>query len=99
MREEKAQMSERAKRICKVASGLVLAALVVTSAVLGVGTATAPPPKASGTLPPCDFLPGGAWIVHNGPNANFGAAGGCKHGQPTRGHPVYIAPATGLHTP
>src|SRR5260370_38743137 len=97
MREEKAQMSERAKRICKVASGLVLAALVVTSAVLVVGTATAPPVKAWGTLPPCDFLAGGGWIVHNGAKANFGVAGGCKPASPTGGHLQYIDHGTGLH--
>ncbi len=90
-------MSERAKRICKVASGLVLVALVVTSAVLVVGTATAPPVKAWGTLPPCDFLTGGGWIVHNGAKANFGVAGGCKHGSPTWGHLEYIDHGTGLN--
>ncbi len=89
-------MSERAKRICKVTSGLVVVALAVTSAVLVVGTATAPPVKAWAT-PPCDFLTGGGWIVYNGNKANFGVAGGCKHGSPTWGHLEYIDHGTGLN--
>src|SRR5882762_171290 len=96
MREEKPQMSERAKRICKLGSGLVLVALVVTSAVLVVGTATAPRVEAWAT-PPCDFLTGGGWIVHNGAKANFGVGGGCKHGSPTWGHLEYIDHGTGLN--
>ena len=83
-------MNERAKRICRLASGLVVAALVVTSAMLVVGTATAPSVKAWATLPPCDFLTGGGWIVYNGNKANFGVGGGCKHGSPTWGHLEYI---------
>src|SRR6266436_3611340 len=94
MREEKPQMSERAKRICKLGSGLVLVALVVTSAVLVVGTATAPRVEAWAT-PPCDFLTGGGWIVHNGAKANFGVGGGCKQGSPTWGHLEYIDHGTG----
>src|SRR5205823_4140607 len=97
MREEKAQMNERAKRICRLASGLVVAALVVTSAMLVVGTATAPSVKAWATLPPCDFLTGGGWIVYNGNKANFGVGGGCKHGSPTWGHLEYIDHGTGLN--
>src|SRR5260370_42202335 len=89
MREEKPQMSERAKRICKLGSGLVLVALVVTSAVLVVGTATAPRVEAW-AAPPCDLLTGGGWIVHNGAKANFCVGGGCKHGSPTWGHLEYI---------
>src|SRR5207245_9917955 len=58
MREEKAQMNERAKRSGRLASGLVVVALVVTSAIRVVGTATAPSVKAWATLPPCDFLTG-----------------------------------------
>ena len=90
-------MSERAKGICKLASGLVVVALVVTSAVLVVGTATAPPVRAWATLPPCDFLTGGGWIVYNGNKANFGVGGGCKHGSPTWGHLEYIDHGTGLN--
>src|SRR5437667_12714530 len=97
MREEKAQMNERAKRICRLASGLVVAALVVTSAMLVVGTATAPSVKAWETLQPCDFLTGGGWIVYNGNKANFGVGGGCKHGSPTWGHLEYIDHGTGLN--
>ena len=89
-------MNERAKRICRLASGLVVVALVVTSAILVVGTATAPPVKAWAT-PPCDFLTGGGWIVYNGNKANFGAGGGCKHGSPTWGHLEYIDHGTGLN--
>lgn len=89
-------MSERAKRICKLGSGLVLVALVVTSAVLVVGTATAPRVEAWAT-PPCDFLTGGGWIVHNGAKANFGVGGGCKDGSPTWGHLEYIDHGTGLN--
>src|SRR5205814_2744939 len=95
MREEKVQMNERAKRISRLASGLAVVALVVTGAML-VGTATAPPVKAWETLPPCDFLTGGGWIVYNGNKANFGVAGGCKHGSPTWGHLEYIDHGTGL---
>jgi hypothetical protein len=29
---------------------------------------------------PCDFVTGGGFIVHNGAKANFGVAGGVKHG-------------------
>jgi hypothetical protein len=89
-------MSERTKRICKLGSGLVLVALVVTGAVLVVGTATAPRVAAWAT-PPCDFLTGGGWIVHNGAKANFGIGGGCKHGSPTWGHLEYIDHGTGLN--
>ena len=89
-------MNERAKRICRLASGLVVVALVVTSAILVVGTATAPPVKAWAT-PPCDFLTGGGWIVYNGNKANFGVGGGCKHGSPTWGHLEYIDHGTGLN--
>ncbi|OLB20387.1 MAG: hypothetical protein DMG47_06455 [Acidobacteria bacterium] len=89
-------MNERAKRISRLASGLVVVALVVTGAML-VGTATAPPVKAWETLPPCDFLTGGGWIVYNGNKANFGVAGGCKHGSPTWGHLEYIDHGTGLN--
>src|SRR5216683_1598629 len=96
MREEKPQMSERAKRICKLGSGLVLVALVVTGAVVVVGTATAPRVEAWAT-PPCDFLTGGGWIVYNGNKANFGIGGGCKHGSPTWGHLEYIDHGTGLN--
>ena len=90
-------MNERAKRICRLASGLVVVAVVVTSAILVVGTATAPPVKAWATLPPCDFLTGGGWIVFNGNKANFGVGGGCKHGSPTWGHLEYIDHGTGLN--
>ena len=90
-------MNERAKRICRLASGLVVVALVVTSAILVVGTATAPSVKAWATLPPCDFLTGGGWIVYNGNKANFGVGGGCKHGSPTWGHLEYIDHGTGLN--
>jgi len=89
-------MNERAKRISRLASGLVVVALVVTGAML-VGAATAPPVKAWETLPPCDFLTGGGWIVYNGNKANFGVAGGCKHGSPTWGHLEYIDHGTGLN--
>src|SRR2546427_12867917 len=90
-------MNGRAKRICKLASGLVLAALVVSGVVLVVGTATAPHAKAWDTLPPCDFLTGGGWIVNHGAKANFGVGGGCKHGSPTWGHLEYIDHGTGLN--
>src|SRR6266446_4073334 len=90
-------MSERGKRICKLACGLAAGALVVLAAVLVVGTATAPHAKAWETLPPCDFLTGGGWIVHHGAKANFGVGGGCKHGSPTWGHLEYIDHGTGLN--
>src|SRR5258706_9529171 len=90
-------MSERAKRICKLASGLAAGAFVVLAVVLVAGTATAPHAKAWETPPPCDFLTGGGWIVHNGAKANFGVAGGCKDGSPTWGHLEYIDHGTGLN--
>jgi hypothetical protein len=96
MREEKLQMNERAKAICKLASGLLVVGLVVTGAFIAIGTATAPSVKAWAT-PPCDFLTGGGWIVHNGAKATFGVGGGCKHGSPTWGHLEYIDHGTGLN--
>jgi hypothetical protein len=46
----------------------------------------------------CDFLTGGGFIIRNsGAKANFGVAGGCKHGSPTWGHLNYIDHGTGLH--
>src|SRR5439155_21271224 len=95
MREEKVQMNERAKRISRLASGLVVVALVVTGAML-VGTGTAPPVKAWKTLPPCVFLTGGGWIVYNGNKANFGVAGRCKDVWPTWAHLVERDHGTGL---
>ena len=44
----------------------------------------------------CDFLTGGGFIIHDGAQANFGVAGGCKHGSPTWGHLEYIDHGTGL---
>src|SRR5947207_15107042 len=96
MREEKVQMNERAKRISRLASGLVVLALVVTGAML-VGTATAPPVKDWETLLPCDFLTGGGWMVYNGNKANFGVAGGCKHGLASWAHLQYIDHGTSLN--
>src|SRR5260221_5472974 len=90
-------MSERAKRMCNLASGLAAGALVVLAVVLVVGTATAPHAKAWVTPPQCDFLTGGGWIVHDGAKANFGIAGGCKDGSPTWGHLEYIDHGSGLN--
>ena len=44
----------------------------------------------------CDFMTGGGFIIHDGAHANFGVAGGCKHGSPTWGHLEYIDHGTGL---
>jgi hypothetical protein len=47
---------------------------------------------------PCDFITGGGFIVRDsGAKANFGNAGGCKHGSPTWGHLNYVDHGTGLH--
>ena len=55
-----------------------------------------PSPVKAWATPPCDFLTGGGWIVHNGAKANFGVGGGCKHGSPTWGHLEYHDHGTGL---
>jgi hypothetical protein len=54
--------------------------------------------SASAFAWPCDFLTGGGFIVRDtGFKANFGVAGGCKHGSPTWGHLQYIDHGTGLN--
>src|SRR5947208_5403063 len=45
----------------------------------------------------CDFLNVGGFIIHDGAQANFGVAGGCKHGSPTWGHLEYIDHGIGLN--
>ena len=59
-------------------------------------TLVKPVPVKAWANTPCDFLTGGGWIVHNGAKANFGVAGGCKHGSPTWGHLEYQDNGTGL---
>ena len=92
-------MSERNKTMSKLVSALVgggLLAAVVVAAVLVLGT-SAPPVKAWNTLPPCDFLTGGGWIVYLGNKGTFGVGGGCKFGSPTWGHLEYHDHGTGLN--
>ena len=74
-----------------VLSAGVLVALAVSFLFVG------PPPVKAWATPPCDFLTGGGWIVHNGAKANFGVGGGCKHGSPTWGHLEYIDHGIGLN--
>jgi hypothetical protein len=65
--------------------------LGIASLALG-GLVSSP---ASATAP-CDFLTGGGFIItaaggfHPPAKANFGVAGGCKHGSPTWGHLNYV---------
>jgi hypothetical protein len=61
---------------------LVILVAVTTFVLIGV------PAHAQSS---CDFLTGGGFIVRDsGAKANFGVAGGCKHGSPTWGHLQYI---------
>ena len=73
--------------------GTLTTGLLLAAAVLLVRPTTV---KAWATLPPCDFMTGGGWIVHDGAKANFGVGGGCKHGSPTWGHLEYHDHGTGL---
>ena len=46
---------------------------------------------------PCDFLTGGGFVFRSGAKANFGVAGGCKHGSPTWGHLEFKDHGTGVN--
>ena len=81
-------MSQRARVIGKPVSALVAGGLLAAVA-LAILLLKPAPVKAWGTLPPCDFLTGGGWIVINGAKGTFGVGGGCKHGSPTWGHLEY----------
>src|SRR5256886_17375849 len=74
------------KKMRKVTSLLAVASLVgVATLVLAGGSAS-----AQSTY---DFLTGGGFIIRpSGAKANFGVAGGCKGGSPTRGHLGYTHP-------
>ena len=76
-----------------IAFGVLTSMLLLAAAVSLIKPK---PVHAWATLPPCDFLTGGGWIVHNGAKANFGVAGGCKQGSPTWGHLEYHDHGTGL---
>jgi hypothetical protein len=91
-------MSQRTKTAGKLLSAVVAGGLLAAVAlgVLVLGT-SAPPAKAWGTLPPCDFMTGGGWIVYNGNKGTFGVGGGCKFGSPTWGHLEYIDHGIGLN--
>ena len=83
-------VNQRNKTMSKLLSALAAGGLL-TAAVVGVlvlGT-TAPPVKAWATLPPCDFLTGGGWIVYLGNKGTFGVGGGCKNGSGTNGIPYW----------
>ena len=60
-------------------------------------------PAATAWEAPCDFLPGGGFIIttasgtHEAAKANFAIGGGCKHGSPTWGHLNYIDHGNRLH--
>jgi hypothetical protein len=75
-----------------IVSGILTTGLLLAAAALLVR----PIPVKAWATPPCDFLTGGGWIVHNGAKANFGVGGGCKHGSPTWGHLEYQDHGTGL---
>jgi hypothetical protein len=51
------------------------------------------------TLPSCDFVTGGGFIIPDpatGAHGNFGVGGGCKNGSPTWGHLEYVDHGSGL---
>src|SRR6266704_6313492 len=86
-------MNQKNRTRFGIVSGILATGLLLAAAVLLVR----PSPVKAWATPPCDFLTGGGWIVHNGAKANFGVAGGCKHGSPTWGHLEYIDHGTGLN--
>jgi hypothetical protein len=88
-------MNQGERTIARLAYGLVAGGLLVAAAVAVL--AVRPITVKAWTTPPCDFLTGGGWIVHDGAHANFGVGGGCKHGSPTWGHLEYIDHGTGLN--
>lgn len=77
-----------------------LAAALVPVASLAVATAVATVHGSGGTgsVPvPCDFTTSGGYVFGDtGKKANFGAHGGCKHGE-FWGHVNYVDHATGYH--
>jgi hypothetical protein len=89
-------MSEGARTRSKLVSALVAGGFLVAVAVAML-LARPTPVKAWDTLPPCDFMAGGGWIVYNGNKATFGVGGGCKFGSPTWGHLEYIDHGLGLN--
>ncbi len=86
-------MNEKSTTRLGIVSGILTTGLLLAAAVLLVR----PSPVKAWATPPCDFLTGGGWIVHNGAKANFGVGGGCKHGSPTWGHLEYQDHGTGLN--
>src|SRR5437667_6900617 len=74
-----------------LAGALVVCAIPILTANLASAQEQAPEQSQ------CDFLTGGGFIIHDGAHANFGVAGGCKHGSPTWGHLEYIDHGTGLN--
>src|SRR2546430_13435944 len=78
------------KKMRKVTCLLAVASLVgVATLMLAGGSASA--------QSTCDFLTGGGVIIRpSGAKANFGVAGGCQGGSPTRGHLEYTDPGEGL---
>jgi hypothetical protein len=69
----------------KVASSFIVAALIAAGLII-----TNAPVRAQ-DVPPCDFITGGGFVLRtpSGPKANFGAHGGCKHGE-FWGHVNYV---------
>ena len=86
-------MNEKSTTRLGIVSGILTTGLLLAAAVLLVR----PSPVKAWATPPCDFLTGGGWIVHNGAKANFGVGGGCKFGSPTWGHLEYIDHGIGLN--
>src|SRR2546422_5564989 len=78
------------KKMRKVTCLLAVASLVgVATLMLAGGSASA--------QSTCDFLTGGGFIIRpSGAKANFGLAGGCKGGSPTRGHLEYTDRGEGV---
>jgi len=63
----------------------------IVAAVVAAGLAVAHAPVSAQQLPaPCDFITGGGFVLTNlAAKANFGAHGGCKHGD-FWGHVTYV---------
>ena len=59
----------------KIASSFVVAALAAAGLIFTNASVRAQVPE------PCDFITGGGFVLRLGAKVNFGAHGGCKHGE------------------
>ncbi len=64
--------------MCKVASSFIVAALAAAGLIITNAPLRAQPPLV--VPAPCDFITGGGFVSRLGEKVNFGAHGGCKHG-------------------